>query len=517
MEPTSPISDSNLPDDPLVLKRIIQELLQTLQKSTRENEQLRHRLDLLLKRLYGPRSEQITGPSLFDGFDPPEEPTPEPTPEPEMLPAKPPRPGHGRQKLSKALPRQRIDHDLSEAQKLCPCCQTLRVKIGEEVSEQLDYQPASLFIVEHHRAKYVCRSCSSPQHQTAPLPAQPIDKGVPGPGLLAHLVTSKYADHLPLHRLEGILTRLGVTISRSTMSHWMAAAAQLLTVLSDRMLQRILLSQVIHTDDTYVPVLDEKRDQTRQGRLWVYVGDPKNPLVYFDYTPTHARDGPQRILQGFKGYLQADALPGYNNLFASGDILEVACWAHARRKFVESQTSEAARAHTALGFIGELYGLEAQLKGKTDDERATSRQSHALPLLQRFRTWLEEQKRVALPKSPFGQAVAYTLSNYDALMRYTEKGYLNIDNNLSERTLRLIAVGRKNWMFCGSDEGGKTASVLFSFTASCKHLKIDPFVYLRDLFTHLPGLTNPTTEQLDFWLPDAWATRQRASLEAQTE
>ena len=247
MEPTSPISDLHLPDDPLVLQRMIQELLQTVHQQQRENEQLRHRLDLLLKRIYGPRSEQITGPTLFDGFEPPQEPTLEPTPEPEPSPAKPKRPGHGRQKLSQALPRQRIDHDLSEAEKLCPCCQTLRVKIGDEVSEQLDYQPASLFIVEHHRAKYVCRSCETPQHQTAPLPPQPIDKGVAGPGLLAHVVTSKYADHLPLHRLEGILARLGVTISRSTMSHWMAAVAQLLTVLHDRMLQRILLSQGVRS------------------------------------------------------------------------------------------------------------------------------------------------------------------------------------------------------------------------------------------------------------------------------
>lgn len=524
MEHASTTPDVNLPDDPLVLKRMIQELLRSLQQSNRENEQLRHRLDLLLKRLYGPRSEKSTGPGLFDGIDPPEEtppaPTPEPTPEPQ--PAPPKRQGHGRQPLSRALPRERIDHDLSEAEKLCPCCRTPRVQIGEEISEQLDYRPASLFIVERHRAKYVCRACESARsespdspttHQTAPLPPQPIDKGMPGAGLLAHVVTSKYADHLPLHRLEGILARLGVTISRSTMCHWMAAAAQLLTVLYDRMLQRIVLSQVIHTDDTYVPVLDPRLNQTRQGRLWVYVGDRTHPFVGFDYTPTHARDGPERILHGYRGYLQADALPGYNGLYTSGAILEVGCWAHARRKFVEAKASDAGRVHTALGFIGELYRIEAELKEKTDAERVASRQSHALPVLTRFRAWLEEQERIVLPKGPLAEAMRYTLSNFDALMRYTEAGYLNIDNNLSERTLRLVAIGRKNWTFCGSDRGGETAAVLFSFTASCKHLKLDPFVYLRDVLTHLPGLANPTDAQLDFWLPDAWSARQRQAIE----
>jgi transposase len=250
------------------------------------------------------------------------------------------------------------------------------------------------------------------------------------------------ATHLPLHRLEGLPARLGVTISRSTMCHRMAAAAQLLTVLYDRMLQRIRLWAGLHPDDTHVPVLDPRRNQTRQGRLWVYVGDRRNPFACFDYTPTHARDGPERILQGDQGYLQADPLPGYNGLFTSGEILEAGCWAHARRKFVEAKASDAVRGHTALGFIGELYALEAGLKQNTDAARVASRQSHARPVLTRFRAWLEEQERIVLPKGPLAEAMRYTLSNYDALMRYTEAGYLSIDNNLSERTLRLVAVGR---------------------------------------------------------------------------
>jgi hypothetical protein len=349
------------------------------------------------------------------------------------------------------------------------------------------------------------------------MPPSPIDKGMPGPGLLSHLVTSKYADHLPLHRLEGILSRHGVEIARSTMSHWMAAAAQLLRALYDRMLRRIRRSRVIHTDDTTVPVLDPLLNHTKQGRLWVYVGDRHHPLVVFDYTPTHARDGPERILAGYEGYLQADALPGYDGLYSGGTIHEVACWAHARRKFVDAKASDAARSHTALGFIGQLYDLETNLKEKTDAERCASRQSHALPVLARFRAWLEEQRLAVLPKSPLRQAIEYALGNDEALTRYTEAGYLNIDNNLAERTLRLVAVGRKNWMFAGSDQGARTAAVLFSFTASCKHLEIDPFAYLRDLFTELPAVTNPTDEQLDFWLPDAWRDRLIASKQERVE
>lgn len=519
MEPTSP-PETDSTEDLLLLRRVNRELLATNQKQQREIEQLQHRLHLLLKRLYGPRSEKMSGPGLFDDCELPDEPVSPPAPEPAPTPtdsAEPTKPGHGRRKLPTDLPRVRIDHDLSEAEKLCPCCQTLRVKVGEEVTEQLDYRPASLFVVERHRAKYLCRVCEPLQHQTAEMPPQPIDKGMPGPGLLSHLVTSKYADHLPLHRLEGILCRHGVEIARSTMSHWMAAAAQLLTVLYDRMLQRIRLSRVIHTDDTTVPVLDPLLNHTKQGRLWVYLGDRQHPLVVFDYTPTHARDGPERILAGYAGYLQADALPGYDGLYAGGTIHEVACWAHARRKFVDAKSSDAARAHTALGFIGQLYDLEANLKGKTDAERCASRQSHALPVLARLRTWLEEQRLAVLPKSPLRQAIEYTLGNYAALVRYTEAGDLNIDNNLAERTLRLVAVGRKNWMFAGSDQGAKTAAVLFSFTASCKHLEIDPFAYLRDLFTELPALVNPTAEQLDFWLPDAWRDRQIALKQERVE
>lgn len=512
MENRSASVDASDVIDPQILRRVNREQLQTIGQLQRELEQLRHQYQLLVNRLYGRRSEKQTGPGLFDDCLPDEPATaPEPEPEPSARPAAARNATpHGRQKLPGNLPRQRIDHDLSEEQQACPCCRTPRVRIGEDVSEQLDYRPASLFIVEHHRHKYVCRSCEQPRHETAAMPPQAIDKGIAGPGLLAHVITSKYADHLPLYRLEGILSRHGVGLSRSTMGGWMAAAAGLLASLHERMRQRVLMSRVIHTDDTTVPVQDENRSKTKQGRLWVYVGDPSHPLAYFDYTPTHQRAGPERILRGYEGYLQADALPGYDQLYKDGKILEVGCWAHARRKFVEAKTSAAKEIHEALGHIAEFYHIESQLKDKTEAERLSGRQAHALPKLKAFRSWLEARRATALPKSPLGIAVAYSLTNMDALMRYAEAGCLNIDNNLSERTLRLIAVGRKNWIFAGSDEGAKTAAVLFSFTATCKHLKIDPFAYLRDLFTELPKIEAPAKEQLDFWLPDAWAKRLAA-------
>jgi transposase len=505
-------TESPLPDDLPTCQQMIHQLLETLSQRDRELDRIRHQLDSLLRRLYGPRSEKLNGPTLFDGYEPP--PVSEPTPTPVELPPQTPstRSGHGRQKLPQNLPRQRIEHDLSEAEKLCPGCGHERVCIGHEVGEQWEYQPASMYIVEHAQAKYVCRRCSR-HHQTADKPPSPIDKGLAGPGLLSHLVTSKYSDHLPLHRLEGILSRQGVDLSRSTMCRWMASCAVLLTTLYQRMRERVLQSKVVHTDDTVVPVQDDRSTATKQGRLWVYTGDTAHPFACFDYTPTHSRDGPQRLLKDYSGYLQADAYRGYDAIYSGGKIHEVACWAHARRKFVECQVSDAARVHTALGFIAQLYAIERETKEKSDSQRVVLRQIEAVPILERFHSWLMEQKRQVLPKSSFAQALDYTLSNYPALMRYTEAGYLNIDNNLSERTLRLVAIGRKNWLACGSDAGGKTASVLYSFTATCKHLGIDPFVYLRDLFTHLPSLSNPTEEELDFWLPDAWRIRQRQTIE----
>jgi transposase len=410
--------------------------------------------------------------------------------------------------LPGTLPRRRVVHDVAPAQRLCPGCGQERTAIGEEVSEQLDYQPASLFVVEHVRCKYACPHCQ--EHvTTADKPAQPIDKGLPGPGLLAHVAVSKYLDHLPLHRLERIFSRHGVELSRSTLCDWMAAAARLLVPLAEQMRQRVLQSRVIHTDDTPVPVLDGTRGSTRRARVWVYLGDRDHPYTVYDYTPTHARDGPVRFLGDYCGYLQADAFAGYDGIYATGRVVEVACWAHARRKFYDARTADAGRSHAALAWVRRLYDVEDQDKPLADAERVTLRQAESVPLLTAFCQWLTGQRQAVLPKSPMGQAISYALSNWPALCRYTEAGFLAIDNNASERALRGLAIGRKNWLFCGSDQGGRTAAVLGSVLVSSQRHRLDPFAYLRDVLTRLP---EHPADRLQELLPDRWTASPPAAM-----
>src|SRR6516165_3243346 len=490
-----------LPDDPVVLKQMIAELLATLRESRRDNEHLRARLDQLLRRLYGPRTERINTEQLLLFADVvPSAPPPPPEREP-IAPSAAKR-GHGRRKPARELPRIRVAHEVPEAERSCPSCHQPREVIGVETSEQLDYQPASLFVVVHERTKYVCKHCE--EHVAiAAKPAQPIDKGLPGPGLLAHVVTCKYADHLPLYRLERILERQGVELSRSTLCDWMRDAAKLLQPLYARLVDAVLHADVLHTDDTPVPVLDETRDTTRQGRMWVYLGDGAHPYTVFDYTPNHSRDGPVRFLASYTGYLQADAYGGYDGIYvgSAGRIVEVACWAHARRKFFEARTTDPERGHAAIAWIRRLYDIEDAAKPMSDVERAAQRQEQARPLLTAFQQWLEEQRTRVLPKSPIGQAMAYALSNWEALSRYTDVGILAIDNNAAERAIRPIALGRKNWLHLGSDQGGHTAAVLFTFTATCRRHELDPFAYLRDVLTRLPDLS---PNRLDELLPDRW-------------
>jgi transposase len=504
MEPPQHSDFDSLPDDPAVLRQMIRELLATLHQRDREIDGVRARLDQLLRRLYGPRAERIdpNQPLLFaDLVTAAPAPTPPPPGEPVGRHARP----HGRRQLPKNLRRVKRVHELSEAERRCPCCGELRRPIGHETSEQLDYEPATLFIIEHRRVKYACAGCQE-QVVIAAKPPQPIDKGLPGPGLLAQVIVSKYDDHLPLHRQERIFARQGLVLQRSTTCGWMAACAELLRPLVERMHAQVLRSRVIHTDDSPLPVLDATRDATRQGHMWVYLGDSAHPYTVFDFTPNHTQEGARNFLLGFAGYLQADAYKGYDALYADGQIIEVACWAHARRKFYEAQTSGAARAHQAMAYIRLLYDIEDAAKDLDDSGRQALRQEQALPRLAAFRLWLEQQQAEVLPKSPLGQAIGYTLSNWPALRRYTEAGFLAIDNNMSERTLREFVLGRKNWLFAGNDNGGRTSAMLFTMTTTCRRLKIDAFAYLRDVLRRLPEL--PATD-LDTLLPDRWAATQQ--------
>jgi hypothetical protein len=281
----------------------------------------------------------------------------------------------------------------------------------------------------------------------------------------------------------------------------MAACTELLTPLFNEMVRRVLLSLVIHTDDTTVPLWDPTLPHTRTERFWVYVEDVRHPYVVYDYTPRRTRDGPEKFLKEFCGYLQAVAFSGYDQLCAGSDVIEVACWAHVRRKFFDARTSAPVPTHAALARILQHYAVEHAAEGLPAEGGYALRQRDAVPLLVAFGGWLTEQGRLALPKSPIVQAVAYAQANWAALCRYPEHGDMSIDNNLSERMLRAQAIGRRTWTFLGSDRGGRTAAVLYSFTGTCKHRDIDPFAYLTDVLrrlpTHSPG-------QLDELLPNVW-------------
>jgi hypothetical protein len=360
--------------------------------------------------------------------------------------------------------------------------------------------PASLFVRRFVRRKYACRSCL--EHVAIPAKApQPIDKGLPGPGLLAHVITNKYAFHLPLYRQEEILAHHAVTISRSTLCGWMARVAELFDPLYKVMITRVRGSRIIWTDDTTVPVWDPMLPRTRTGRFRVYIGDAGNPYRVYDFTPRRTRDGPERFLAGFAGYLQADAFSGYDRLCAGASVIRVACWAHARRKFYEARNTAPLPAYEALARIRQLYRIEDTCKDLPAEERRAIRQRDAVPLLVSFGEWLEELGRGALPKSPIGQAVSYARAQWADLQTYTRDGELSIDNNVSERSLRAQAIGRKNYLFVGSDRGGRTAATLYSLVGSCKRHRVDPFAYLKDILERLP--THPAA-RLGELLPDAW-------------
>jgi transposase len=513
----APASADHLPDDPTILKRMILELLATLHEERHERTQLRERLQLLLQRLYGPRGERFdpNQPLLFPDLNQPVEATAAAGDADTSAAAEEPsptkkKPGHGRKRPPKDLPHEAVHYRLTEAERACPRCGGQRQEIGQETTAQLDYKPASLFVVDHIEHKYACPCCrkqGQPQIVAAPKPAQPLGKGSPGAGLLAYLIVSKYADHLPLHRLERILGRQGLDLARSTTCDWMAECARRLSPLYDLMKGELLRSGWLHTDDTRVKLLGAASDETNWARLWAYLGEPQHPYNVFDFTPNRKRVGPQQFLTGFTGYLHADAFSGYDRLYlpepVSGQvrIVEVACNAHARRKFHEARGSDAAGAHQALAYYGRLYEIERQAKDVSEAVRLQMRQELAIPILNELHAWLLIQEQRALPKSTFGEAVTYALNQWDALCRYTTAGFLAIDNNVAEREMKRIAIGRKNWLFFGSAEGGKTAAVLVSFTSTCHRLGIEPWAYLKDVLTRLP--TTPQ-EQLADLLPDRW-------------
>lgn len=496
------------------LAAALAESSQTITQQQQLLDKLTHELALMKRWVFGSRRERFGADdprqqTLFEVSDAPEAQTPNNTPEADDNATEEParrkkRRGHGRKPLPQFLPRKTIEYTLPGVELGCPCCGSEREKISQVTSEQLEHTPASLFVIEHVQVTYACTKCEG-EVVTAPKPPQPIEKGVAGPGLLAHVITAKYVQHLPLYRQEESFARQGVLVRRSTLAGWMGQSAVCLLPLYELMKRRVLSGNVIGTDDTPVKVLDPELDHTRTGRFWTYVGDDRHRYTVYDYTPNHKRDGPQAFLKGYRGVLQADAFGGYDGIFLSsqGKIVEAACCAHARRKFFEVRETAPQIAHEALAFFNRLYAIEHDAAAFTPEARRALRQTQSAPIMNDMHAWFNEQLCALRPKSPVAGAIKYSLKNWDALCRFTTDGNIPIDNNRSERALRDQAVGRKNWLFLGSDNGGQTAAVLYSLVASAKRHHLDPQAYLTDVLRRLPAMTNPLA--LRALLPDRWA------------
>jgi transposase len=473
----------SLPTDVAVCHGMIRELLASLHADRKRIAHLEHQLDQVLRRLYGPRADKVhpDQPSLFG--DPPPEPFPVVEKPLEASPEAKSKSGHGRKALPANLRRETVMVDIPEAEK--QAVGGTWVKIGEEVSEKLDYTPSHLFVRRIVRPKYVVRFENKPDElKIAELPPEALPKSKAAPGLVADVIVAKLVDHLPLYRQEKRYSRQGVELSRSTLCGWLAEAANVLTPLYLLLKARVLAAKIVNTDDTPIPVQDATRDHCRTGRIWSYVSS--GGIVY-DATEDRCRDGPLDFLKQFRGFLQCDAYAGYDELFRTRPhVVEVGCWAHARRKFVEAEKTNAELAHEAVARIKALYAIEHEAKNLDAAERFALRQQKSTPLLDALKTWLDHQHLQAVPKTPIADAINYALNQWSALTVYITDGDLAIDNNAAERAIKPFAIGRKNWLFFGSDHGGQSLATLASFTATCELMKLNPWLWLRDTLTRLP-------------------------------
>jgi transposase len=358
------------------------------------------------------------------------------------------------------------------------------------VTEVLEYVPASFQVVRHVRPKFSCRRCESITQ--APMPSLPIERGRPGAGLLAHVLVSKYADHLPLYRQSAIYAREGVELERSTLAEWVGRSVALLAPLVDGLRKDVVASDVLHGDDTPVPVLAPGTGKTKTGRLWTYVRDERRfcgkrpPSAVFFYSPDRKGEHPRDHLKAFKGVLHADGYAGFNAIFEKGGIAEAACWAHVRRKFFDVHAANGSPiAEESLMRIGALYDIEKEARGLPPDERRRLRKEQSRPLLDDLKAWLATTKPKLSPRSDLAAAIRYALGRWTALLRYVDDGRLEIDNNAAERSIRPLALGRKNYLFAGSDAGGERAAALYSLIETAKLNGLDPEAYLRDVLTRI--------------------------------
>ena len=517
---------ANLPDDKEALKAILHSLLQeSARQEKRAEEQSKRADELYLENLclqvelarykkatYGPRADRLSESQLAqmllefaEAFEQKPlhlEDLPQTEPEPELRKVKRRK---GRRALAnfENLPVNKQVYELSTEQRLCPGCGVERKEIGSEESWQIEYIPGHFERIQHVRKKYACPSCESagedPRIAVAAKAETAIEKGFAGPGLLAFIVTSKFADYLPLYRLEDIFERQGFEISRATQSVWCGDVANVVEPLYQRMAELVRKSHVVATDDTTLPMLSP--GQTHPARMWVYVGDEANPYNVFDFTLDRGRDGPKRFLKEYTEVLLADAYGGYNGVVAGNGITRAGCWSHARRKFVDAEKSSPEIARDAVALLNALFAVERQGKDVSVAERLELRQKQSVPILAELHRKLLIWKEQLLPKHPMAEAVNYTLSQWEALNVFTTDGTVAIDNNVSEREMKRIVLNRKNSLFVGNPRGGRTAAILASLTSSCRRHDVDPQLYFMQLLVNLPSW--PASD-LDAWLPDRW-------------
>ena len=506
----------SLPDNPALLKALVsaqQAEIEHLKfiiakfrrmQFGRRSEQMDDtitQLELALEELECVRAEQTSDePSASDDEA-------EPVTESEPgVPAKP-----KRKPLPDHLPRELVEHLPEDC--CCPDCGGALKKLGEDVAEVLEYVPASFRVIRHVRPKLTCTACDRIVQATAP--SRPIARGLAGPGLLAHVLVAKYCDHLPLYRQSGIYAREGVELERSTLAGWVGQCNALLRPLVAALQQHVLSGDKLHADDTPVPVLAPGEGKTKTGRLWTYVRDDRPagqetpPAVWFAYSSNRRGEHPQAHLKSFKGILQADAYGGFDALYADGTIQEAACWAHVRRKFFDLHKAHGSPvAAEALKRIGALYGIEATIRGKPPQERRAARGAQATPLLLSLHAWLQETLRSLSQKSALAEAIRYALKLWAALVLYASDGRIEIDNNAAERSLRTVALGRKNFLFAGSDAGGERAAAIYSLIGSAKLNGIDPEAYLRFV---IERIADYPVNQVAVLLPWAVAEQIRAT------
>ena len=512
-------SELPLADDVEALKAHIARLGAELATRDEAIAALQEQVRLLLARRFGASSERVADGQLglFNEAEELAEGPDEETPEEEEGVGVT---GHRRRRRGKRaplpehLPRIDVVHELAEHERVCPHDGAALEAFGEEVSEQLDVEPMRFRVLRHRRVKYRCRCCESSLH-TAPMTPQPIPKSAASPGLLAFIATSKYVDGLPLYRLSKQFARIAVDIPRQTMARWMVQSGDVVQPVINLLRERMLDGGYVHCDETTVQVLEEPgKSAQSKSYMWVQVsGTGEQPVVLFDYDPSRSAEVPKRLLDGFSGFLQTDAYSGYNDVVRDNAITRVLCLAHARRHFVDGLKAQginpdklpakppdkARRLLTALSYLRTIYTVERRIRGRPPDERYEVRQKEIRPVLERLHAWAKTTQPKVAPKTPLGKALAYLLAHWEGLTRFLDDGRLEVDNNRAENAIRPFTLGRRAWLFSATVEGAKASASLYSLVETAKANGLEPYAYLRHLFTELPKAQ--TVETIEALLP----------------